>query len=200
MWLLLLLFRLQPRSGEMLVLPWTTTMHQIAFRSLHRNDSWRMQVEITTLFNCTFDFAVVLLLCSLPHFHFLNWPDEPESKKLAAQSDLDSATALCEFHPIMLSSVYFLLRDVYNPQSTVSVVCIFTIACPLFLCSICVTLSSHSPAVIQILSLSFCCCSISAIGAQLAALAQQRWEFSVDFVLCRSIDYFVSWQWRETRL
>lgn len=28
--------------------------------------------------------------------------DEPDSKKLAAQSDLDSAKALCEFHPAIL--------------------------------------------------------------------------------------------------
>lgn len=38
-----------------------------------------------------------LFICLLSHL-----PDEPESKKLAAQCDLDSAKALCEFHQAFL--------------------------------------------------------------------------------------------------
>lgn len=138
---------------------------------------------------------------------FAHLTDEPESKKLAAQSDLDSATALCEFHPIMLWSVYFLLRDVYNPQLTFPVVqyscfsslpfypCLSTLPV-LCLCHILISQSISNPNPLPCsvfsLSLSFCCCPISAIGAQLAALAHQRWDFSLDCVLCRSIGSFVA--------
>lgn len=86
-------------------------------------------------------------------------------------------------HPAILCSVYFLSCGVYNSQMTVfkidlqlysilvSVVCPFILVCPQ-------SISNPKPLPCSVfsLSLSFCCHPISAIGAQLAALAQQRWD------------------------
>jgi len=41
--------------------------------------------------------------CSSSFLFFPHLTDEPESKKLAGESDLDSANALCEFIPLLFA-------------------------------------------------------------------------------------------------
>lgn len=88
---------------------------------------------------------------SMNIFLFPVVPDEPESKKLAAQSDLDSSTALCEFHPAILwlflyafcvcntlLAMFNIALQLYSVP--VSVVCPFTLACPHFPSSVTLSL------------------------------------------------------------
>ena len=128
--------RLQLRSGVTLVLPWTTPLHRMAFPSLDRNGSWKTQVTKPLYrvphyaFRCRAysPFSLTSLTWQFPHL-----TDEPESKKLAAQSDLESAKALCEFisFSFALLTVCFLAFMTHRWQCCQSMVHLLSVSqCP----------------------------------------------------------------------
>lgn len=88
-------------------------------------------------------------------------------------------------HPAHLYSVYFLICDVKNEKKLT----VFDMDFSLYSVPVSADLfASHSPSVIQNPSL---CCPISAISAQLAALAQQRWALVAFSGLCKMKKYCV---------
>lgn len=124
----LFLSRLRLKSVEMAFPQWATTEVQKAIHSRHRRDPWKKRVR--SQHKQTYDIFCHVYIVRLTFFFCFS--DEPDAKKMASQSEIDSS--LCTLN------AHISYRNALR------------------------TVSAHSPPFP----------SLSAIGAQLAALSQQR--------------------------
>lgn len=229
---------MQLRSGAMLELLWTT-LHQKAFHSLHRNDSWRTQVWwlrlpdllwhrlyliCATLWteasakmntfkkNSHFWFGQLMMLLLQKEFSdnshrryvissYNRWTGEQEAGCTEWPGFSQSTVWV---HNSILCFDYFWLCDLITHSWRYLIWCtvfMFQQFAPLPLyvhtsspLSVSQSISNPKPLPCSVfsLSLSYCLCTIAAIGAQLAALAQQRWDliaFSWMYTVCSYVPF-----------